>query len=208
MKRKSLGFFIEEGHYIGFSILEKLEEDFEEICYDEDNTLIGFFRLRKNLTNIYFERHNLKRKRNENINSDNLNNNNNLQDENFNSSSKLFIYGIGHGTFNYLSQKIKDIRSQNSGQKLNSIHQNGVISFFSLFNTELQNDLNRIKFTRSIYCRIVDDQFNQTWGYHGPVNRGTAFLFENVLLDDSIESKHYCLGNGCPYGCLMSSFRV
>lgn len=206
MKRKSQGFKIPNEFYVGFQALNLLETQFDVFCNDEDKTLIGFHKLRTRFINHFFEKLNRKRRRTEISNSHDDNSENQIIE--FDQNKKFLIFGLGEGTFHELSSKIREIRTQNSGRSLSFKFQSSIISFFCLFNLQLQQDLSNIKYIKAIRCEVITQSFNRTWGYHGPVGRGVAFIFEIILTDDTLDDKHYCLGHGCPHGCLLSSFRV
>ena len=120
----------------------------------------------------------------------------------------IAIHGIGFDTFQNLSQKIKIIRTNNRNLNLNLKLKNGIIQFFSLFNEQFQNDLSNIQEITNIKCQSITQEFNTTYGYHGPPGRGVAFIFEVKLVNGTQNSNHYCLGNMCEYGCSVSSFKI
>ena len=79
----------------------------------------------------------------------------------------------------------------------------GVNIFFSLFH-DVYNP-NKDIFS-AIFCQKVDDNFENTYGYHG--GRGTAFMFE--FFDQNSFQKiqsHYCLGDKCQgRGCKKENY--
>ena len=169
-----------------------------------DGEVLGFQNLREKFINYYFQKNSIKssrkRKRNNEIEADEVNN--------LPIGHVIPIFGIGLDNFTNLSEKLKQIRSQNRGSYLNCTLKNGVVHFFSLFNSTFQNDLIQIKEIKKIKCEIVDQNFNRLYGFHGPPGRGVAFLFEVEYLNGQFNTLHYCLGNKCQYGCLVSSFKV
>ena len=189
-------------------VYQKIKTDFQEICFDND-TLIGHEKLRKKLSELFFPENNVrpisnrrKRKRKNEI------------EEAIEQISKYAIYGIGVGSFSFLSTQIKTMRTHvntdpgNGSNFLNLVQKNGVISFFSLFNIKFQNELPSFKEIENIECKRIDAAFNSRFGYHGPVGQGVAFIFHVKLMNGVSETKHYCLGHQCERGCKEQYFKV
>ena len=79
------------------------------------------------------------------------------------------------------------------------------------YNLTFRRDLKAFKLTKRIFCRQINADFNSTFGYHGPPDRGVAFIFEVELIDGSEGEKHYCLGpicHGSTVGCCEKYFKA
>ena len=198
--------------YICLEVYHKIQTEFQEVCY-EFQTLMGHEKLREKLVKIFLpfnieSRKGTKRRRKRKRKNEN-------EDENtIENISKYCIYGLGAGSFRSLSTIIKNIRTsvnqdpQNALNYLNLIQKNGVISFFSLFNTRFQNELPGFMNIEHIECRRIDDDFNRRFQYHGPPGQGVGFVFHVKLLNGQNETKHYCLGHQCHRGCKEEYLKV
>ena len=153
--------------------------------------MLGHVRLRENIVKLFFEKQTRKRKRSI---ERNVAPNQNLRDI---LPKDYHIIGISSGSFLGLLRNIINIRIRHRGDSLPFIERNGVVAFFSLFNKEFRNVIPNIDRVIQIKCHIVDENVNDTWGYHGIPGRGTAFLFHILLKSGERKFEQYCLGRGC-----------
>ena len=205
-RRTSIGRIVEEGEYIVLDILEKIENEFENYCENEDSEILSNQNIRDKFVNLYFqsrrENQSRKRKRSE-IEEGNLDSINEYPH-----GHKIPIHGIGFDNFTNLSRRIREIRTQNRGSNLNMILKTGVIQFFLLFNRNFQQDMLNFQEVSDIECQTISQTFNDENGFHGPVGRGVAFIFHVKTSDGERKPRHYCLGDKCDYGCDRKYFKV
>ena len=199
-RRKSKGYLIQNNHYIVIDLIRKIENEFEIYCENSESEIYGSQKLREQFAQIYFEKQKSKKRKRSNSNS-------NLSND-LPRGHTIPIHGIGFDTFQNLSQKIKNIRTNNKNLNLNLKLKNGIIHFFSLFNEQFQNDILNIEEITNIKCQPVTEEFNTTYGFHGPPGRDVAFIFEVKLVNGTTNLNHYCLGNMCQYGCSVSAFKI
>lgn len=202
LRRRSSGKGSPIGSYIGFYILELLENDFS-ICKNPDTQqLYGHQSLQKQLlqfitfTKPSKSRKGAKRKREAMTHPEEIR------------RKKFPIFGQGYDTFTNFLIKFQRLRSNSVGQDLNFADKSAIISFFSLFNRSFREQIPYIREIEKIHCKLIDQDFNDENGFHGPPGQGVAFVFHIAFNDGTKAAKHFCLGGqNCDYGCRLDDFK-
>ena len=219
MQKKSIEGPVKAGHYIAFHLFENMQNNFEALC-KENGSLLANKTIIKNFRNFYFHSDNdiiknkksKKRKRkNEAIGS----NKRQLLDKEDNPEIEIpetiYIFGYGKQKFSRFKKIFQNMRTNKVNQYLTYAEQNALITFFLFYNPTFRKDLELFSLIKKIFCRRIDQDFNLTYGYHGPADLGVAFIFEVQYIDGSEGERHYCLGPICyesKVGCCEKYFKA
>lgn len=188
--------------YSAIKIYDDLIFRFEEICI-EDDILIGHVALKLKLTKKYFKPNN---KKNASRSGRKRDRKRKREDASMETPTIFCIHKLGVGSFDQLSEAARNVRTKFANKFLPYIYQMAIIQFFLLFSVKFREEMKKVVMVNKIKCAIVSDRFNQMYGYHGPPNRGVAFVFYFKRKNGNLYSKHFCLGNRCDYGCTVEQF--
>ena len=191
-----------KGLYLGPAIYNELKSNFAVLCVSESGDIRGEQnireRLRKHFTKKKRSNCSRKRKRRENEEEDKT-------DE----RPKVFsFYGIGCGAFSELKRNIRQIRRSHRDERVSLALKYSLVQFFLTFNPNFRQDFERFDDIVEIYCKVIDDELNSKYTYHGEPDKGVAFIFKARLHDNTVEENHYCLGLKCKTGCTLGDYHI